>query len=343
MSGTVKTLLLLPALVLFLTGCVGTPEVRWYDPEDSTAGQSSFRRGGVLVVPAAPERGFHTEYILVVPKSVATGRRRILVVPNNTGTVSDDHDVHFQRALRDATGGWARYLARELEQPLLIPVFDRLASMPTTYTHALDSDTMALTAGPLARVDLQLLAMVDHARKILFSAGIATEDDLLLFGFSAAGTFTNRFAALHPRRVHAAASGGVNGMPVLPVEELQGQVLPFHIGVGNLPGLTGKSFDHGAYSAIRQYIFMGALDTNDTLPYDDAYSEEERELSRHVLGNTMTERWERAQEVYRRQGVAAEFVTYPGTGHELNQEIMADVVEFFLTGRAEGPDHTVPD
>jgi pimeloyl-ACP methyl ester carboxylesterase len=100
-----------------------------------------------------------------------------------------------------------RYDPGELRQPLLIPVFDRPESIPTIYTHALDSDTMALTSGPLARVDLQLLAMVDHAGSILSSAGISTEDDILLFGFSVSGTFANRFAALHPRRVHAVASG----------------------------------------------------------------------------------------------------------------------------------------
>jgi hypothetical protein len=89
-------------------------------------------------------------------------------------------------------------------------------------------------------------------------------------------------------------------------------MLPFHVGVGDLSELTGHAFDREAYRQVRQFIFIGELDTNDTLPYDDAYSEAERELTRHVLGHTMTERWERAQEIYRRQGVAAEFVTYPG-------------------------------
>lgn len=102
------------------------------------------------------------------------------------------------------------------------------------YTHALDSDTLKIKDGYLKRIDLQLLNMVGNAKEILAANGLNVNEKIFMTGYSASGNFTNRFVALHPDKVRAVASGGVNGMPILPLEELDGYTLNYHIGIADL-------------------------------------------------------------------------------------------------------------
>jgi len=291
----------------------------------------------VVMIPALPDRGFQVEYFLYVPGGVRRGDPvRLLVQPNNTGRVSDSHRVHRDRARTDAEGGWARRVAEELKVPLLVPAFDRPEAIGMTYTHALDRDTLENTGGRHERIDLQLLAMIDHAAELLATEGIAVEERVWMFGFSASGNFANRFAAIHPGRVRAVATGGVNGMPVIPAEIREGRIVPYHVGLGDLADLTGHRFDGCRYRMVSQYIFMGETDDNDTLPYGDAYSEAERRVTVDLLGQTMAERWRRSQEIYRELEISAQFVTYRGVGHGMNPAIAGDVVAFFRANDSQG-------
>ena len=220
-------------------------------------------------------------------------------------------------------------------RPLLIPVFDRPETGWQRYTHALDSDTMEITDGPLRRIDLQLIAMIGHARTLLEEVGIAIDERVLMNGFSASANFTNRFAALHPQIVRAVATGGVNAMPILPVASIDGMPLPFHVGVADIDRFTGRPFDQEAYRRVAQYIYMGERDDNDTLPYDDAYNDDERELTVEVLGATMAERWQRSEAVYASQDLPVRFVTYGGIGHQITGEVLHDVTRFFEANMGE--------
>lgn len=75
---------------------------------------------------------------------------------------------------------------------------------------------------------------------------------------------------------------------------------------------------------------MGYLDRNDTLEFRDAYSQEEARLAKLVLGEDMMgERWIKSQEIYKELGISAQMVTYDGTNHEIRDEMIDDIVEFF--------------
>ncbi len=291
----------------------------------------------VVMIPALPDRGFQVEYFLYIPGDIRRGDPvRLLVQSNNTGRVSDSHRMHRDRARTDAESGWARYVAEALSVPLLVPAFDRPEVIGMTYTHALDRDTLEIADGRQERIDLQLLAMIDHASELLATEGIAVEDRVWMFGFSASGNFANRFAAIHPRRVRAVATGGVNGMPVIPAEIREGRSIPYHVGLGDLADLTGHRFDGCRYRMVSQYIFMGETDENDTIPYGDAYNEAERRITVELLGQKMAERWLRSQEIYRELEIPAQFVTYRGVGHGMNPAIAGDVVAFFRANDSQG-------
>jgi predicted esterase len=184
--------------------------------------------------------------------------------------------------------------------------------------------------------------MIDHATELLAKAGRRFEGEVLMFGFSASGNFVNRFTFLHPERVHAAAAaGGLNGMPILPLETLEGMDLYYPVGVYDVEGLTGRKLDREAIRKTPQYLFMGELDSNDTLPYDDAFDVRERRIIEDVFDTVpvkengkdqaviLLDRFEKCRQIYRRAEMPADFVVYEGIGHTLNEDVIRDIVDFF--------------
>ena len=295
------------------------------------------------LVDADPEAGFHYPYYLHVPEE--TGPSAILVEPTSSAEPSDDFSDHLAQAERrvgDATG---RTIADELSVPFLHPVFPRPVSQPvdwTHYTHSLDVETLTIKEGPLERIDLQLLAMVDDARTQLAERGRPVGEEFLLNGFSSSGTFANRFAALHPERVLAVSAGGVNGMAILPVEhatELPVDIdvdlasllgpLPYPVGVGDLAELTGAPFDSAAFRGVHQFLYMGGDDANDSLRYPDAWTGPEvRAAAILAYGEDIhDERFPRCRTVYEELEVPAVFRVYPGVGHRPGPAV-DDIVAF---------------
>lgn len=284
----------------------------------------------LLEIHANPDKGFNYSYFLYLPEDIKKGETKYLLVePNNTGTVSDDINLHKKEAKELTSYGTGRYIADKLQIPLLVPSFSRPESDITMYTHALDSDTLKNREGKLKRIDLQLIAMIEDAKNRLHKREINLENKILLYGFSASGNFTNRFTALYPKKVKATVSGGVNCMPILPLEYLNKTKLPYHIGIAELNKLIGKEFDLNSYQKVPQYIFMGELDDNDTLPFDDAFNDKERKIVKNVLGTDMKKRWEIAKEVYKENGINADLIMYKGIGHTVNEEIRDDILDFF--------------
>jgi hypothetical protein len=178
--------------------------------------------------------------------------------------------------------------------------------------------------------DLQLLAMVDHARQILSEKGFRIHEEILMTGFSASGTFVNRFTAIHPEKVMAYAAGGVNGLLILPLDELNGEPLPFPVGVNDFQLLFGKPFNAEAFKNTPQFLFMGENDDNDAVLFDDGYDENERKLIFSLLGEEMQPvRWQKCREIYSDENVAAEIITVMNTGHEQTGFIKNEIVDFF--------------
>lgn len=150
-------------------------------------------------------------------------------------------------------------------------------------------------------------------------------------GFSASGNFADRFTMLHPDEVLSVTAGGVNGMPILPLEEVDGRELPYHVGIANVDELIGKSPDLDALDETRQFIYMGGDDENDTIPFDDAWTDDDlRQLALDVYGEDMIDdRFARSEELYEEAGIDAEFRVYEGVGHTPMPAI-DDIAEFHL-------------
>ncbi|MCP3919923.1 MAG: hypothetical protein GY711_30705 [bacterium] len=281
--------------------------------------------GRITEVAADPGIGFHWPYNLYVPNEVVAPAH-LLVLPNNTGRGDDDFTVHeraaWMRTLRDSG------LADDLGVPALVPVFPRPSSSWRTYTHALDRDVLTTGDLPLARLELQLLAMVDDARERLAERGIEVGEKILLKGFSANGMFANRMTVLHPERVLVVCAGSPGGWPIAPVAAWDERPLRYPVGVADLAQLTGRAFDADAWARVPQMIFMGNGDDNDSVIYGDGYDEVDKELVFELFGDTPIARWDRALELSRGVGGGTEFRLYEGVGHETSGAMARDVQAF---------------
>lgn len=286
----------------------------------------------LIQVPADPEHGFQYPYVLFVPRPVVDGPAQYLLVePNNTGRPDDDFEVHRAAAVqqaRDSSVG--HFVATQLGLPLLVPIFPRPSAIENTYTHSLDRETILIREGPLARIDRQLIAMTEDARKRLAALGRPAKAKLLMNGFSASALFVNRFTYLHPELVAAAAYGGVNGFIMVPTAAMDGRSLRFPLGLADYVEIAGHPFDRAIYVRIPQFAYMGEKDENDAVLHDDAYSADERALIFKIFGRAMMpNRWKAVEAVYRRQKLPVEFKTYTGIAHGTNGAMNREIAEFF--------------
>lgn len=282
------------------------------------------------VVPARPSAGFNYPYILRLPSNLSLDRHVLLAETNNTGAPSDDPELHLRAALELSKTGLGGHVAEELGLPMLMPVFPRPLAASHVYTHMLDRDTLEIRRGPLLRIDLQLIAMIDDAKRSLEQQGTPVDEKVLLTGFSASAKFANRFTALHPQRVRAVATGGMNGLAMLPLARLDDRTVLYPLGVADVFALTAAPFDMATWSRVPQFLFMGSEDTNDAVAFDDGYSAQERAFVYDAIGRSMLPtRWNRCRDIYAESGANATFKTFSGIGHGTNRAIRSEVAEFF--------------
>ena len=283
-------------------------------------------------IPAEPGKRFSYPYYLYVPTELTTAealtrQHTLLVIPNNTGKISDDFGVHEADALRRMAQ--VPSIVSGLGVAVLMPVFPRPESDWKIYTQALDRDSLLTPKPEYRRFDLQLIAMIDDARARLGNQyGLRFERRVLMNGFSAQAMFANRFTFMHPDRVKAIAIGAPGGWPIAPVAAYDEHSLRYPIGVADFREVTGREINMRELRRIPMLIFMGDQDDNDAVPYGDAYENEDREVIFPLFGRTPIERWGTARSFYAQAGLNAEFKLYPGVGHTITNEMRDDMRSF---------------
>lgn len=271
----------------------------------------------------APATGsFCWEYLLYLPERITSSY--MLVIPNNTGEVNDDIEIHKQAALDLLE--WKKTDADKLGTVLLIPIFPRPETIGHVYTHALDRDCLLIEDAGLQRLDLQLIAMIDDAIARLSQENVHLKEQVLLSGYSAAGMFANRFVLLHPERVRAAAIGSPGGWPIAPIAQYNGKDLPYPIGAADIEQLSGAKIDFPAFCQVPQFFYIGSEDTNDAA--ETCYFEDMREITANEFGMTPIERWPAAKNIYQELGANARFSTYEGIEHKVTDEMQEDILAF---------------
>lgn len=280
---------------------------------------------------ANPQKGFNFDYVIYIPKGIDTNKINTLLVESNNSGLSDSLAHHIESVKRAAElRSVGNFVARKLSIPFLMPVIPRTKKRWQVYTHAYDSDTFNEKNTDLERIDLQILNIVQHAKTELNTLGVQIEDRFFMTGFSASGTFANRFSLLHPEKVKAVAAGGLNGLLIIPQASLQNQRLNFPIGIADVEAKTGMSINLNAYRKLPQFWFMGENDTNDAVLYDDGYNSNERDVIFEVLGEEMMpKRWNNSKNIYIDNKIPASIKTYKNIGHRTDLIINNDITDFF--------------
>jgi hypothetical protein len=284
-------------------------------------------------IQANPAKGFNYSYYLMVPNGVKS-KTFMMVETNNTQVQMDISIDDFLVKNNEVHGSVGSRIAQSMGIPFLVPVFPRPDSRPTMYTHELDRETLLETTGQMARIDLQLKAMIEDARRIFASNDITLEKKVFMAGFSASGRFANKFTALHPELVQAVAVGGINAATILPMSNWKGRTLRYPVGVADLQAISGEQFNFEVYKKVPQFIYMGAEDTNDITQFFDGFDPEDRDLTWEVLGKDIRgDRWTNLQAGYAESGVSAQFHKYAGIGHQITGKILMDSQKFFEANR----------
>ena len=186
-------------------------------------------RGESFLVQADPDNGFYWPYYAYVPQELSSDY--VWVCPNNTGFRDDDLEVHksWAKWLMD---GWSNK-ADEMGTAMLIPVFPR----PVNEVQDSKGTNQYLGFGAFeeeaieyARQDLQLIQMINDFVQTLQKVNPSQSNKILMYGASASGGFVSRFAILHPELVQAAAFGAY-GWATSPIENHEGNSLPFPYGI----------------------------------------------------------------------------------------------------------------
>ena len=286
----------------------------------------------IVKIEAESEKGFTYPYYLYVPKamretSAQKQTHTILVIPNNTGKIDDNFEVHEENVKRRI--GQNGSLASQINVIILTPVFPRPKTDWKIYTHALDRDSMLTDKKEYRRLDLQLAAMIDDARAKLKAEKVKTDKRVLLLGFSASGMFANRFAFLHPKRVKAAAIGSPGGWAIAPTVSFNKKTLRYPIGTNDFQTISGGKLDMKSLRKVPLLIFLGDKDDNDSVVFGDSYDPEDKDLIFELFGKTPVERWETSKKLYQENNLQAEFKLYPDVKHEITKEMFADILAFF--------------
>lgn len=308
--------------------------------ESLTEARTRIPNGELEVVSADPDAGFEYPYLLYKPDTEQNTTRPLFVEPHNSRPAAS-RDELLSQLLQRAEG----YLqpAITMSLPGVIPGFPRTPEDNQDYVQTLalemldtqgkrqDVATDAFPADTLHRVDQQLLNMLADARERLADEPYTVDEEIHLDGFSASGTFSSRFAFLHPTEVQSFSAGGGGAAP-LPFNSRDDRTLPYPIGTADYEDWTGRSFDRDAWTAIDQFIYVGEddqplPDTDQTGYYP--ISVRYQDTAEAVYGqNRVTERLPVTRSVYDEVDANAEFMIYEGVGHRITPQMRRDIAAF---------------
>ena len=295
-------------------------------------GWASAPTGKTYKIAANPAKGFLWDYLLYIPDTIDKALTHPVLFTMNDSGIFDSMEELEQETRERFGKGNEDYIAYHVGVPMVLPLIPREEGAMNA--HDLNRAALLMQEKNLKRLDLQVLAMLKDARKQLKKEGIATKRKILIAGFSSAGSFGWKLALLHPEKVLAVVAGG-EAYPVLPLTDYEGETLPYPVGVADFKEIVERKFQEKAWRKIPIFVFNGALDYNDPLPFNDIYTDSERELIKKLFGDeTLQERWEKIRGVLAQVAPNVQTHTYPKTEH---RPIPEDMILFLRTQLSGGP------
>lgn len=259
----------------------------------------------LIYVEPNKKEGFNFGYFIKIFNRSTNNKIQLIGECNNCGIVNTDNEA-YKKTLWEIE--WNGLICKKLQSKLecsaiIIPCFTRPMTKDgknNIYTHMLTSQALKTDFDPIKRVDKQYANMIGNAKKVLSKLGYDVNNKIIMTGFSASSKFALRFALLYPQLVNTVIAGGMSAIPCLPIKKLNGEILNYPLGVNDYQELMQKPFNEEEYKKINQYLFMGDLDENDPVKYDDCVTEEERNIIYKIYSENIQKRWEKMVEIIKK-------------------------------------------
>ena len=251
------------------------------------------------------KEGYNFGFFIKLYNRGTSNRVQLIGECNNCGIVNTDNEAYKKTLWEiEHNGLICKKLQSKLEcSAIIMPCFIRPMSedgKDDIYTHMLTSQAIKTDIEPIKRVDRQYANMIISAKKVLSNLGFDVKDKIIMTGFSASSKFALRFALLYPELVSSVIAGGMSAVPCLPIKELDEEVLNYPLGVNDYQELMKKPFNKEEYKKIKQYLFMGDLDENDPVKYDDCVTEEERQIIYKIYDESIQKRWTKMVDILKK-------------------------------------------
>jgi dienelactone hydrolase len=190
----------------------------------------------------------------------------------------------------------------------------------------------------VAREDAVILQRLHATIKSMPAlTGRRLKPQVRLFGFSRGAQIAHRYALAYPEDVSSvvAYSAGTYTLPMASADiDLDGNpdTLLFPYGIADLGTRIGHPVDR---VQVRQVRFLIGVGANDNRPGDVP-----RQWDRYV-GKSRVERAQQFHSVLKKSGSNCTLKVFPGTGHEVTQDMLA-LAEVFFEGDEVTPTSLIP-
>lgn len=271
-----------------------------------------------------------------VPDSVVAGDTVPIIVsfPGSPNDDNDNYNGSIGTAFNDIFDAIKSY---PTDCAILVPIIPR-SNIHSVYGPMLTRASFVTDQAFYLRPDLTVVKQIEALRTSMTQAGLKVPPKVLVAGYSAGGSFGVRFAAIHPDKVHAVASGGAGGY-LWPLSSYSGEALTFPVGVSDLTALTGSSFDESEFKTISMFLFSGALDDNACWGGDCYTADQMNQIDRLFGTNQVSRLQSMATRMTTDLGMDATYQSYAGVAHDYTDAMRGDVKTFFNANRPplDGP------
>jgi outer membrane protein assembly factor BamB len=204
-------------------------------------------------------------------------------------------------------------------------------------TWALSHETLVTPVSFYRRPDVRLNLMIDELKARLANDGYVVSGKVFLEGFSGGCMFAQRYALLHPQRVHAIAGGQCGASVTIPGSVYNDSPMQWPVGVNDFFALLGYPFNFDGYRQIPHFIYIGEQDTGSstvTPGVYDVFTQEQQAFLNANFGTTPLVRLGNETAYMRQLGCDVTFRVYPGVAHHYTPEIINDIYGFFARVRS---------
>ncbi len=239
------------------------------------------------------EKNIFLPFQLYVPNNMC-GKKDLLVTVR-TPKVSFDE---FNKALEDSKynnkdgriylslDACVKEIAIKEKCPILLPVIPRCPGLDTFYMgykmHHNDfekakefynigfskfSDDDLLK---FKNLDKQIYNMIKYSIEVFQSNGYDINEKVVMSGYSSSSKLVNFFTMLHPDIVKIIFAGGIGGLLILPITELNGWNFEYPIGIKN------EIVDLDTFKRINQFYYIAEKDVNDPVEPKIKYLKNEK-------------------------------------------------------------------